>query len=296
MTIELWRPAGFRLHRAAVLVGMMLLLLSGMLFGAELRPRKIVRIAYQEFNRQMIVDDHNKPVSGYAYDYIQTIGVYAGWDVRFVPCSSFFDSVRLLRAGKVDLIYEISYTEERAQELLFPNEPMGYEYYYLYSSAENASITPDDYASMNGKTVGVTTGTILTDLLKQWSEKKNIEFKFVEFEKIAEKEAALYAGKIDLDLELSMLAKRNLSAVEKVGASAYYLVAGKNRPDLIDDINSAMEKVLNNDLFYFSRLQERYFSDTVVSRNLTIEEKDWLAEHKVLRVGFFDNYSTTPDR
>ena len=282
--------AGMRLHRAVVLLGAMLLLLAGSLFGAEEHGRKVVRVAYQEYNRQMMVDEQNHPVSGYAYDYIQTISVYAGWDVEYVPCASFADSVRLLRAGEVDLIYEISYTEERAREILFPKEPMGYEYYYLYSSAENTSIAPGDYASMNGKTVGVTSGTILTELLKQWCREKKIEFKIVEYEDITKKEADLYAGKIDLDLELSMLAKRDLSAVEKVGASAYYLVAGKGRPDLIDDIDAAVEKVLENDLFYFSRLQERYFADTVLSRNLTVEEKKWLADHKVLRVGFFDNY------
>ena len=268
----------------------MFLLLPGALFGAGKTGRKVVRVAYQEFNRQMVVDKDNNPLSGYAYDYTQTIATYAGWDIRYVPCTSFSDSVRLLLAGNVDIIYEISYTEERAREMLFPDEPMGFEYYYLYSSAENTSITPDDYSSMNGKTVGVTGGTILTDLLKQWGDKKNVTFNIVEYEDIPEKEADLYAGKIDLDLELSMLAKRNLSAVEKIGSSAYYLVANKNRPDLIADINSATEKVLGNDLFYFSRLQERYFSDTVLSRNLTLDEKNWLADHKVLRVGYFDNY------
>ena len=276
--------------RALVLFGMTLLLLPAALYGAEKKERKTVRIAYQEFNRQMIVDKNNKPVSGYAYDYIQTISAYAGWDVEFVPCSSFYDSVVLLRAGKVDMIYEISYTEERTKEMLFPNEPMGYEYYYLYSSSGNTSIAPDDFKSLNGKTVGVTSGTILTDLLNQWSKKHNVTFKIVEYEDISKKEADLYAGKIDLDLELSMLAKSNLSAVEKIGASAYYLVASSKRPDLIDDLNAAVEKVLNNDLYYFTRLQERYFSDTVLSRNLSIEEKNWLEEHKVLRVGYLANY------
>ena len=282
--------SGMRFHRTAALLCMAMTLLPASIFGAGNNGRKTVRVAYQEFNRQMMVDENNNPVSGYAYDYIQTIGTYAGWDVRYIPCESFFDSVMLLFAGKVDLIYEISYTEERAKEILFPDEPMGYEYYYLYSSAENTSISSDDYASMNGKTVGVTSGTILADLLKQWGDKKNVTFNVVEYENISEKEADLYAGKIDLDLELSMLAKRNLSAVEKVGSSAYYLVANKNRPDLIDDINSATEKVLNNDLYYFSRLEERYFSDTALSRNLTVEEKNWIANHKELRVGYFDNY------
>ena len=287
---QLCASSGSRLRLAAALFCMLLCLLPGLLSGAEKRPRKIVRIAYQEFNRQMIVDEHNKPVSGYAYDYIQTVAAYAGWNVDFVPCSSFADSVRLLRAGKVDLIYEISPTPERAKEMLFPSEPMGYEYYYLYTTERNTSIATGDYDSMNGKKAGVTKGTILPELLKQWCKKKNVRLEIIEYEDISAKEADLRAGRIDLDLEVSTLAKHDLSAVEKIGADAYYLVAKNDRPDLIADINSAVEKVLNNDLFYFSRLQERYFSETVLSRNLTREEKEWLANHKVLRVGYLDDY------
>ena len=277
-------------HFRFMLFCMLLFLCSTQLLGAGKGERKVVKIAYQEFNRQMVVDENNIPVSGYTYDYIQTIGIYAGWDIKYIPCESFADSVKLLLAGKVDLIYEISYTEERAKEILYPDEPMGFEYYYLYSSEKNTTIAPDDYASINGKTVGVTSGTMLTEMLKEWCRKKNVNVKIVEYEDIPTKEADLLAGKIDLDLEVSMLARNNLSAVEKIGSSAYYLVANKQRQDLIDDINAAMEKVLNNDLYFFSRLQERYFSDTVLSRNLTTDEKNWLAEHKVLRVGFLDDY------
>ena len=284
------RISAFRFKRAVLLLCMALFLLPGVLRGEEKSPRKVVRVAYQEFNRVMIVDEHNLPVSGYAYDYIQTIGTYAGWDIEYVPCASFADSVKKLLAGEADIIYEISYTEERAKAILFPKMPMAYEYYYLYSAEDNTSVTPGDYASMNGKKVGVTSGTTLVELLKQWCKKKNIDLKIVEYEDIPKKEADLHAGKIDLDLEVSALAKRDLSAVEKIGESAYYMVANKNRPDLIDDINSATEKVLNNDLYYFSRLQERYFSDTVLSRNLSPEEKRWLADHKVLRVGILDDY------
>ena len=142
---ECWGFASIRFRRAAMFFHMAaLILLSVSLFGAEKGSRKVVRVAYQAFNRQMEVDEDNNPLSGYAYDYTQTVGIYAGWDIQYVPCTSFYDSVRLLRAGEVDIIYEISYTEERAKEMLFPDEPMGHEYYYLYSTAENTSITPDD--------------------------------------------------------------------------------------------------------------------------------------------------------
>jgi len=238
----------------------------------------------------MVLDEHNHPVSGYAYEYIQTIGAYAGWDIEYVYCDSFSGSVEKLLAGEVDLMYDISFTEERAKEILFPDEPMAKEYYYLYASDQNASITPGDLTSLNGKTVGVTIGTLQIELLKEWCKKKNVDLKFIEYKSIPDKEADLIAGKLDLDLEVNMLAKPSISAIEKIGSSAYYLVANKARPDLVEDINSAQDKVLNNDLFYFSRIQERYFSDTILSYNLTAEEKDWIANHKVLRVGFFDKY------
>ena len=284
------RSPARRSHLAATLGCLALLLLPAPLSARGKDARKPVRIAYQEFNRQMMVDEHNKATSGYAHDYIEVIGTYAGWDVRYLPCDSFADSVRMLLAGEADLIYEISFTEERAKQMLFPDEPMGREYYYLYAAGGNDSIVPDDHSTLAGRTVGVTSGTILAGLLRQWAEKKNVDFKIVEYEEIAEKEEDLLAGRIDLDLELSMLAKPGFSPVEKIGSSVYYLVANKDRPDLVDDINFAMERVLNNDPFFFSRLQERYFSDTMLSRNLTREEKAWLSEHRTLRVGLFDDY------
>ena len=268
----------------------LLLLLSGSLWSAENHARKVVRVPYQEFNKLMMVDEDNKPISGYAFDFIETIGSYAGWDIEYIPCNGFSDCLNRLLAGEVDLFYDISYTEERAKEILFPEEPMGYQYYYLYISDKNTSITAEDYASMNGKSVGITRGTMAADLLKQWCKKKNVEFKIVEYDSIPEKEADLFAGKIDLDLEVSILTKHDFAVVEKIGSAAYYLVANKNRPDLIDDIDYAIDKVHNNDLYYFSRLREQYFSETVLSRNLSAEEKNWLADHKVLRVGYFDNY------
>ena len=279
-----------RFHRSVAFFCMILFLLSWSLFGAEAHARKAVRVAYEEFNRQMIVDEDNKPVSGYAYEYIETIGIYAGWDIEYVPCESFADSLTRLLAGDVDLLYDVSYTEERAKEILFPDEPMGHEYYYLYASKDNTSIFSGDIDSIRGRKVGATSRTMLIDLLKQWCAKKDVELTIVEYDSIPDKEADLLAGKIDLDLEISMLVNNNLSAIERIGSSAYYLVANKKRSDLIEDINSATEKVVNNDFSYFDRIQERYFSDTILSYNLTLEEKNWLADHKVLRVGFFDNY------
>ena len=164
-----WRLFRLIVDRSVMLLCMMLLLLSGVVFGAADSDRKVVRIPCVEFNRFMVLDENHNPVSGYAYEYIDTIGIYAGWDIQFVPCDSFTDSLSKLLAGEVDLFYDVSYTEDRAKEILFPDEPMGFEYYYLYTSKENKSINSGDIDSIKGKTVGVTTGTMLTDLLERLS-------------------------------------------------------------------------------------------------------------------------------
>ena len=285
-----WRLYRSCLHRAIMLFCMMLFLLSGAHLSAENSPKKVVKVACAAFDRLMILGEDGNPISGYAYEYIQTVGVYAGWNVEYVPCSNFSNSLQKLISGEVDLAYDISYTEERAQKILFPDEPMGTEYYFLYASAGNKLIAPGDYAAMNGKTIGITSGTMMIDILNEWCKKNNVKINIREYKNIPDKEAALYAGKIDLDLEISMLAKHNLSAIEKIGSSTYYLAANKERPDLIDDMNSALDRILTNDLNYFTHIQDQYFSETTLSRNLTVEEKDWLAKHKVLRVGFLDNY------
>ena len=202
---------------------MMLLLPSAAVSGAETRARKVVRVPALAIDRLM--------VSGYVYDYVQMLATYAGWDIKYIPCDSFSDGMKKLLAGEVDLFYDVSYTGERAEKLLFPDEPMGNEYYYLYTLDGNQSIISGDYASMNGKTVGITSGTMQIELLNEWCKKKNVKIKLVEYRTIQEKEADLRAGKIDADLEVSLMAKPEFSAVEKVGILLSGREQGKARSD-----------------------------------------------------------------
>ena len=273
-----------------LLLLLLLLLLPSSLSAAESHPRKKVRVPCEKFNRLLVTDDDGLPVSGYAHDFLETIATYAGWDLEYIPVNNFSNSLRMLQKDQADVFYDVSYTPERAKSFLFPDEPMGFEYFYLFATAENTDIDPDDFASLEGKKVGVTAGTMQVALLEQWCKKKNVHLQFVEYPDIPSKEADLLAGKIDFDLEVSIMADSRLSAIEKIGSSTYYLAVNKKRPDLLDDVNFAMDKVLNNDLYFFTRLQERYFSDTVVSRNLTRDEKAWIASHDVLRAGYFDDY------
>ena len=72
-------------HRSVMFFCILFLLLSGVVSGAEDNPRKVVRVPYNSFDRLMELDEDGNPISGYAYEYIDTIGIYAGWDIQYIP-------------------------------------------------------------------------------------------------------------------------------------------------------------------------------------------------------------------
>lgn len=72
-------------------------------------------------------------LSGWGYEYLQTLSYYTpGWRYEYVS-GTFTELMDMLEAGEIDLMPNISYSEERAQKLLFSSNPEGTERYYIYA-------------------------------------------------------------------------------------------------------------------------------------------------------------------
>ena len=85
-------------------------------------PSKNVRVGWYEspFNSM----DETGRRSGYAYEYQMKIAAYTGWEYTYVS-GSWSELMQLLVEGKIDLMSDVSYTEERAKDMLFADLPMG---------------------------------------------------------------------------------------------------------------------------------------------------------------------------
>ena len=70
---------------------------------------------------------------------------------------------------------DISYTEERAKQMLFSDEPMGEEKYYLYADLSDTDISAYNFQTLNGKRIGVLKGTQPEVMLTEWEQKYNLE-------------------------------------------------------------------------------------------------------------------------
>ena len=109
---------------------------------------------------------------------MQTLAGYTGWKFEYVKCdwSNCFD---MLENGEIDIMGDISYTDERAQKMLFSEEPMGEEKYILYADLSNMDITTSDFKSLDEKRVGVLMDTEPEIMLTEWENKNGIHTEHV---------------------------------------------------------------------------------------------------------------------
>ena len=98
---------------------------------------KTVRVGWYESPFNMT--DQFGRRSGYAYDYQQKIVAYTGWNYEYVE-GSWPDLLQMLMDGEIDLMSDVSYTNERAELMLFSSLPMGAEEYYIFISPGNEEI------------------------------------------------------------------------------------------------------------------------------------------------------------
>ncbi len=75
---------------------------------------------------------------------LQTLSYYtSGWRYEYVS-GTFTELMDMLEAGEIDLMPNISYSEERAQKLLFSSNPEGTERYYIYARPDRDDLAKGD--------------------------------------------------------------------------------------------------------------------------------------------------------
>ena len=265
----------------------LLLLLSAVLpvkAAAETAPVKVVRVGSFEDTFNYVNEKGAR--KGYGYELLQTLSGYTGWQFEYVTCD-WSDCFEKLKNGEIDIMGAISYTEDRAEEMLFSDEPMGEEKYYLYADLSRADISASDYKTLNGKKVGVLMGTEPEVMLTEWEEKYGLKTEHVNVSNNEDAKQKLANHEIDcfVSLEESFWADLGISTITRVGKSGIYYALNKNRSDLKEELDNAMRALDEAVPFYTADLYKRYFSLDYIPI-LTGEEKAWLKEHGAIRMGF----------
>ena len=220
---------------------------------------------------------------------MQALAGYTGWKFEYVKCdwSDCFDK---LENGEIDIMGDISYTDERAQKMLFPDEPMGEEKYILYADLSNMDIGTSDFKFMDGKRVGVLMDTEPEIMLTEWENKNGIHTEHVNVNNDDDVEKKLANHEIDcfVSLEESIWSEQGISSVTTIGKSGIYFAINKERSDIKTKLDWAMRQLDQDSPFFKADLYKKYFTLDYI-QVLTGKEKVWVEEHGGIQIGFLNN-------
>ena len=288
----MWYPCvTIRAKRLAALLLALFSIAAFLLPGAASAqtPGKTVRVGWH--NAPFFMTDALGRRSGYAYEYQRKLAAYTGWDYEYVE-GSWTELMQMLRNGEIDLLSDVSYTPERMEDMLFAALSMGNEAYYIFIHPENTQITADNFTSLNGKRIGVTKNSVQRDIFLKWAAAHGVEAELVEMTGTEEESLALLrTGELDAFVTLDVYGDPTFAVpVCRIGASDFYFALNKNRPDLLIELDAAMNQIQDENRYYNQQLHEKYFRSAGTDRYLSVREKDWLEKHGTIRVGYQNNY------
>ena len=257
--------------------------------SAQDEAHKVVRVGWYDSSYNTV--DRFGRRSGYAYEYQLKIAAYTGWTYEYVN-GSWSDLLQMLIEGKIDLMSDVSYTEERSKSMLYPDLPMGSEQYYLFAAPDNTEISSSDPSTLNGKRVGVNRDSVQADFYRDWARRNGLTAEVVELTTSEDESLQMLEDrKLDAYVTVdSFVHPERAMPVYNVGSSDFFFAVNKNRPDLLAELNTALNSIHNENQYFNQQMFERYIKTTGTNAFLTTDEQAWLSSHQTIRVGYQDNY------
>ena len=257
-------------------------------FAAESDQQvKTVRVGWLVNNEGFQDGTPGERLSGWGYEYLQTLSYYTpGWRYEYVS-GTFTELMDMLEAGEIDLMPNISYSEERAQKLLFSSNPEGTERYYIYARPDRDDLAKGDPQALQGLTIGYNPGVMQTFVGQQWLANEGVTCTYREYDGGSDLFDALANDEVDAVIMNDTTSSPSASPMFYIGSSDYYFAVPKSRPDLMNDINAAMTAIARVNPRYNDEVKSNYSTQNSGSSSLNGPERSWLkANDNTITLGY----------
>ena len=256
-------------------------------YAAE-NKQKTVKVAYFESVNFQEKGSDDMIKSGYSYEIFQEIADYTGWRYEYVygDWADLFDK---FKAGEIDLFAGLAYREEREPYMNWADRTIDLDYHSLFIRRDDPISTDTE---LNGKRIGVIRDNNMTTEFLEWADERNVKPEYVYYDSIDMLTDELENGVIDgfIGAENNIDRSRNVRIYIRYAETKSYICVRKDADDILHELNYALEQIELNNPDFYSNLKRKYFFRTTTNASLSAEELAWVNEHKVLRIGYLEDY------
>ena len=246
--------------------------------ASEKNASEPVKVGYYEDGDYMSRNQYEEYV-GYNFEFLQEISKHSGFLYDVIDAVSWESALQMLIDGEIDLLPAVYYTEERAGQMLFSTQPMCNIYTTLNVRPDDQRYNYDDFEAFQGMNVGIISGGIDGENFKAFCQEHGITLKIHEYDETDKLLAALDDGTLD-GVAITHLGKNStFRSVAQFSPSPLYFAVSRQREDVLEYLNRAMNDIMLGNPGYEMDLYDKYLAPSANQKPVfTNEEQDFIRE------------------
>lgn len=197
--------------------------------------------------------------SGMFYDFMMEIAKYTGCTYQFID-GDVETLMAEMEAGNVDVMGGMYYQKSLESYVRYTKYTAGSNNTLLFTNIDDPSIKNFDLNTLNGKTIGVyARAEDRINRLKNYLSFNSLDCAIHLYDDLSDYEKCLDNREVDVMLGSDNNINEKYNVVAKFSNQPYYITTAKNRPDLCEELNDAMEQIYAANPNYAEELYEKYF-------------------------------------
>ncbi|WP_417143762.1 EAL domain-containing protein [Raoultibacter massiliensis] len=259
--------------------------------AAGSQAERTVTVAYYEDGDYM-KRDANGTYSGFNVDYLDQITAYTDWAYRFVEYATWEEAYAAVASGEVDILPSVYHSEERERDFLFSKASVCSIYTTISTRTDDSRFAYDDFDAFQGMKAGVIEGGLDAEAFAAYCEKHGLTVETIPYGETTNLIDDLRNGTLDAIAITYLGGNTEFKTVAQFSPEPLYITVAKNKPELKEDIDGAIDSLSIRNPDFFTDLCKTYFSiNTNQDPVFTREEYDYMESAPTLRV-VYDSFRT----
>lgn len=227
-------------------------------FAAE-TEMSTVKVGYYEDGDYMSKNQQGEYV-GFNIEFLQELAKQTDIQFEFVDAVSWTRAYDMLIAGEIDLLPAVYRTEERETVMRFVTLPMCNIYTTLNVRMDDGRYDYEDFAAFEGMKVGIIRGGVDGENFKAFCGEHNVNLEILEYNETEELLTALEENAVD-GVAITHLGKNSsFRSVAQFAPSPLYFAVALDEPELLAELNRAMNQILLSNPSYETDLYNKYLA------------------------------------